>query len=62
MMKTNRKPLAFNKIKIARVDSYSIVGRGTTAANTVYPQCNPDESRTPKGGRTQSTDDTNNCA
>ncbi|PTX63038.1 hypothetical protein C8N46_102439 [Kordia periserrulae] len=61
-MKTNRKPLAFNKIKIARVNSYAIIGRGTTVPNTVFPECAPEESRTPKGGRTQSTEDTNDCA
>ncbi len=59
-MKTKRKLLAFNKIKVASINSYTIVGKGTNP-NTVMPQCMPEESRTPKGGRTQTASYDGNC-
>ncbi|MCH2193185.1 hypothetical protein [Kordia sp.] len=59
-MKTERKILRFTKIKIARVDSLNIIGKGTNP-NTLIPNCASEESRTPKGGRTQSTSHNTQC-
>ncbi|MEM6687340.1 MAG: hypothetical protein AAF617_16290 [Bacteroidota bacterium] len=60
MMKTNKKILHFAKIKIAKVDSTNIIG-GTNPPNTIYPQCNTQPSRPPKGTRTQGTSNDGNC-
>lgn len=60
-MKTKQKLLAFNKIKIAKVTSYTIVGKGTSTI-TRTPQCMAEESRSPKGGeRTQTYTYDDNC-
>ncbi|MBC8756356.1 hypothetical protein H2O64_16900 [Kordia sp. YSTF-M3] len=50
-MKTQRKFLALKKIQIAKINSFSIIGKGTIANSTL--PCTIQESRTPKGGRTQ---------
>ncbi|WP_298516481.1 hypothetical protein [uncultured Kordia sp.] len=54
-MKAERKILTFTKIKIARVDAFNILGKGTNI------DCAAEESRTPKGGRTQSTSHNTHC-
>lgn len=50
-MKTKRKILALKKIQIAKINSFSIIGKGTNANTTEV--CTIQGSRTPKGGRTQ---------
>lgn len=58
-MKTQRKLLTLTKIKVAKINSFSIVAKGGATGM----DCVADESRTPKGGKTQSTDDSeNNCS
>ncbi len=58
-MKTQRKMLSLKKIQIAKVDSFMIVGRGLETGEI---DCAADESRTPKGGRTQSTSFDADCS
>jgi len=50
-MKTQRKILTLKKIQIAKINSFTIIGRGTEVNST--QECTIQESRTPKGGRTQ---------
>jgi hypothetical protein len=47
-MKTQRKLLVLKKIQVAKINSFSIIGKG----NSILP-CTIIPSRTPKGGRTQ---------
>ncbi|WP_420573633.1 hypothetical protein [Kordia sp.] len=51
--------LSLKKIQIAKVDSFMIVGRGLETGEI---DCAADESRTPKGGRTQSTSFDADCS
>ncbi|QHI35281.1 hypothetical protein IMCC3317_06270 [Kordia antarctica] len=53
-MKTKRKLLNLKKIQIAKINSFSILGKGTVQ-NSTQP-CTIDNSRTPKGGRKTLTD------
>ena len=50
-MKTKRKLLALAKIKVAKINSHNIIAKGGATGM----DCVADESRTPKGGATQST-------
>ncbi len=58
-MKTQRKILTLKKIQIAKINSFSIIGKGTIE-NTTEP-CTLQGSRTPKGGRTQTDSYQINC-
>lgn len=50
-MKTQRKILALKKIQVAKINAFSIKGKGYETGI----ECGVEESRTPKGGKTQST-------
>ncbi|MGH1383157.1 hypothetical protein [Kordia sp.] len=50
-MKAKRKLLALTKINVAKINSFRIVAKGGATGM----DCVADESRTPKGGATQST-------
>ncbi|MFK7748997.1 MAG: hypothetical protein AB8B65_11435 [Kordia sp.] len=56
-MKTKRKLLTFNKTRIAKINSYNIIGKG----RQTDIDCAAEESRTPKGGATQSTSNNVYC-
>jgi hypothetical protein len=58
-MKTRRKLLALKKIQIAKINSFSIIGKGTNVQST--EPCTIQESRTPKGGRTQTFTNAIDC-
>lgn len=59
MMKTHKKLLSLKKIKIAKIDSFAIMGKGTVIYSTV--PCTVQGSRTPKEGRTQTHTYDVNC-
>ena len=60
-MKSTNKNLRFRKIKVAKVNTFTIIG-GTNSANTVYPHCAPAPSnRPPRDGKTQQTSADGNC-
>ncbi|WP_046745327.1 hypothetical protein [Kordia zhangzhouensis] len=59
-MKTQKKSLHLKKIQIAKVNAFAIKGRGTTDPQSTVP-CTIQESRTPKGGRTQTVSYDNDC-
>jgi len=58
-MKTQRKILSINKTQIAKINSFSIIGKGTNVNTT--QSCTIEYSRTPKGGRTQTHSYELNC-
>ena len=58
-MKTKKKLLSLQKIQIAKVNAFTIVGRGTEVETTAI--CTIEESRTPKGGRTQTVSYDQDC-
>ncbi|MEM6719576.1 MAG: hypothetical protein AAF611_09690 [Bacteroidota bacterium] len=59
-MKTKQRLLRFSKIKIAKINVHSIVGRGTQ--QQITHQCTPEESRPPsRAGRTQTASYDGSC-
>lgn len=57
-MKTQQKLLVLKKTQIAKINSFSIIGKGHSnllLCTIIVP------SRTPKGGRTQTHTDTIDC-